>query len=99
MTACPYDLVIGLDRADQKADLWAAAYYLQQRTKGSSHHSAVRALAFKWQRVIWHCWQDRRPYDEAVYQAALRKNGSDLVKLFDRVELGKSPWKNPAKKN
>ncbi len=24
---------------------WAAAYYLQQRTKGSQHHTAVRALA------------------------------------------------------
>ena len=78
---------------------WAAAFYLQQRTKGSSHHTAVRALAFKWQRVIWRCWQDRRPYDERIYEAALRKSGSPIVSLFDRVELGKSPWKNPAKKN
>lgn len=78
---------------------WAAAFYLQQRTKGSSHHTAVRALAFKWQRVIWRCWQDRRPYDERIYEAALRKSGSPIVALFDRVELGKSPWKNPAKKS
>ena len=77
---------------------WAAAYYLQQRTKGSPYHTAVRALAFKWQRVIWRCWQDRRPYDERIYEAALCKNGSPLVALFDRVELGKSPWKNPMKK-
>lgn len=27
---------------------WAGAYYRQQRAKGSSHHIAVRALAFKW---------------------------------------------------
>ena len=78
---------------------WAAAYYLQQRTKGSLHHTAVRALAFKWQRIIWRCWQDRRPYDESIYEAALRKNGSDLVQLFDRVELGKSPWKKPRQKS
>lgn len=78
---------------------WAAAYYLQQRTKGSPHHTAVRALAFKWQRIIWRCWQDHKPYDEPTYEAALRRNGSDLVKLFDRVELGKSPFKKPAKKN
>jgi transposase len=77
---------------------WAAAYYLQQRTKGSPHHTAVRALAFKWQRIIWRCWQDRQPYEEAKYEAALRKAGSPLVALFDRVELGKSPWKNPVKK-
>lgn len=78
---------------------WAAAYYLQQRTKGAAHHTAVRGLAFKWQRIIWRCWQDHRPYDEATYEAALRKSGSPLVSLFDRIELGKSPWKNPAKKN
>jgi len=78
---------------------WAAAFYLQQRTKGTSHHTAVRALAFKWQRVIWRCWQDRQPYAEAKYEAALRQAGSPVVALFDRVELGKSPWKNPAKKN
>ncbi len=78
---------------------WAAAYYLQQRTKGCPHHTAVRALAFKWQRIIWRCWQDRQPYDEAKYEAALRQRGSDLVNLFDRVEPGKSPFKNTAKKN
>jgi transposase len=78
---------------------WAAAYYLQQRSKGAAHHTAVRGLAFKWQRIIWRCWQDRRPYDEARYEAALRKRHSPLVTLLDRIELGKSPWKNPAKKN
>lgn len=78
---------------------WAAAFYLQQRTKGSPHHTAVRALAFKWQRIIWRCWQDHKPYDEPTYEASLHRNGSDLVKLFERVELGKSPFKNPAKKN
>jgi transposase len=78
---------------------WAAAFYFQQRSKGCPHHTAVRALAFKWQRVIWRCWQDRKPYAEPTYEAALRKNQSPLVALFDRVELGKSPWKNPAKKN
>jgi transposase len=78
---------------------WAAAYYLQQRTKGSPHHTAVRALAFKWQRIIWRCWQDRKPYQESTYEASLHKNGSSLVKLFDRVELGKSPFKKPVQKN
>jgi transposase len=78
---------------------WAGAFYLQQRTKGAPHHTAVRALAFKWQRVIWRCWQDRQPYAEKTYEAALRKAGSPVVALFDQVELGKSPWKNPAKKS
>ncbi len=76
---------------------WAAAYYLDQRTKGKPHHTAVRALAFKWQRIIWRCWQNRKPYEEEIYEAALRKNGSKLVSLFDRIEVGKNPVKNPAK--
>ncbi|MCX8108786.1 MAG: hypothetical protein N3G20_08280, partial [Verrucomicrobiae bacterium] len=61
------------------------------------HHTAVRALAYKWQRVIWRCWQDRQPYAEAKYGAALRQSDSPVVALFDSVKLGKSPWKNQAK--
>jgi transposase len=59
--------------------LWAGAYYRQQRAKGSSHHVAVRALAFKWIRILYRCWQTRTLYDEAVYLNALRKRGSGLV--------------------
>jgi transposase len=84
-------------KASLRSSRWAAAYYLQQRTKGSPHQTAVRALAFKWQRVIWRCWQNHTPCQEAIYEAALRKNGSPRVSLFDRVELGKSPFKNPKK--
>jgi hypothetical protein len=76
---------------------WAAAYYLSQRSEGKSHHTAVRALAFKWQRVIWRCWHSRTPYQEETYEAALRKNGSPLVALFDRIEVGKNPVKHLAK--
>jgi len=78
---------------------WAAAYYLQQRTKGAHHHTAVRALAFKWQRIIWRCWQDHKPYEEKIYEAALRKSNSPLVGLLDKIQLGKSPLKTLAKKN
>ena len=78
---------------------WSAAYYLNQRSKGKPHHTAVRALAFKWQRIIWRCWQSRKPYEEKTYEAALRKGKSPLVKLFDQVELGKSPFKKKVKKN
>jgi transposase len=46
---------------------WAGAYYQQQRLKGKSHATAVRALAFKWIRILYRCWKDRTPYDEAVY--------------------------------
>jgi transposase len=78
---------------------WAAAYYLQQRLKGCAHHTTVRALAYKWQRVIWRLWQSRQRYDERLYEAVLRRRHSPLVGLLDQVQLGKSPWKNRAKKN
>jgi len=65
------------------------------------HFSAQTCFSINWkrQRAIWRCWQDRQPYDAARDEAALRKAGSPVVALFDRVELGKNPWKNPAKKS
>jgi len=72
---------------------WAAAYYLSQRSKAKPHNTAVRALAFKWQRIIWRCWQSHTPYKEETYEAALRKNGSKLVSLFVQIEVGKNPVK------
>lgn len=58
---------------------WAGAFYRQQRAKGSSHHAALRALAFKWIRILYRCWQDRTPYDEARYLLALQRRGSPLL--------------------
>jgi transposase len=58
---------------------WAKAYYEQQRERGASHQAAVRALAFKWIRIVYRCWQDRTPYDEATYLNALKRRGSPLL--------------------
>ncbi len=58
---------------------WAAAYYHQQRLKGKSHAMAVRALAFKWIRILYRCWKTHVPYDETVYLKALQRQGSALV--------------------
>jgi transposase len=58
---------------------WAEAYYRQQRAKGSSHQAALRALAFKWIRIVYRCWQTRTPYDEATYLSALKRRGSPLM--------------------
>jgi transposase len=78
---------------------WAAAHYWQQRQKGCGHHTAVRSLAYKWQRIIWKCWQSRTIYKEEIYEAALKKSGSPLVALLDKIEVGKSPMKTAAKKS
>jgi transposase len=46
---------------------WAKVYYQRMIKKGKKHAMILRALAFKWIRVLWKCWQDRQPYDEARY--------------------------------
>jgi transposase len=61
---------------------WARLYYQQQRNRGKSHHRAVRALAFKWQRIVFRCWQNGKPYDERIYVAALKKRGSPVGALI-----------------
>jgi transposase len=62
-----------------KHSFWARAYYEGQRAKGKSHQAAVRALAFKWIRIIYRCWQTRTPYNEVKYLENLRKKGSPLL--------------------
>jgi transposase len=58
---------------------WAKAYYRQQRAAGKHHQATLRALAFKWIRILWRCWQDRVPYDEKRYLASLRQRKSPLA--------------------
>jgi len=55
---------------------WAKAFYQAQRDKNKGHHTAVRALAFKWMRILFACWKNRKPYDDALYTGALKKRGS-----------------------
>ncbi len=59
---------------------WAGEYYRQQRAKGATYQAAVRALAFKWIRILYRCWQTRIPYDESTYLKALERRGSPLLK-------------------
>ncbi len=58
---------------------WAQAYYRGLRDRGKAHNAAVRALAFKWLRIVFRCWQDRKPYDGAKYLLALKKRQSPLL--------------------
>lgn len=58
---------------------WAGAFYRMQVSKGKSHHMAVRALAFKWLRIIFRCWKDRIAYDDTVYMASLKLNNAPLL--------------------
>lgn len=66
---------------------WAKLFLQELIARGKSHSSAVRALAFKWQRIMFVCWRDRLPYDENTYLAALKRRGSTLApKLQDSLQ-------------
>jgi transposase len=52
---------------------WARGYYDQKKTEGKRHHVAVRALAYRWIRIIYRCWKNRIPYDEDTYVKSLRQ--------------------------
>jgi transposase len=59
---------------------WAKRYYQHMLAKGKAHHAILRALAFKWIRVLWKCWQTRTPYDEKRYlQQLLRRKSPHAV--------------------
>jgi len=58
---------------------WARACYDELRKRGKSHHAALRALAFKWIRIMFRCWKDRKPYDETLYCKSLKTRRSPLA--------------------
>ena len=61
---------------------WARAFYERQRELGKGHHTAIRALAYRWIRIIYRCWKERVPYSEETYQQALRRRRSPLAKAL-----------------
>jgi transposase len=69
---------------------WAKDYYKEQRAKGKSHHSAVRALAFKWIRILFRCWQDRKPYNPALYENARQSRSHEPKACASPVNI---EWK------
>jgi len=64
---------------------WARAYYQHQIQRGKGRQAAVRALAFKWIRIIFRCWQQHTPYDESHHLASLRRHGSWIPKELEQV--------------
>ena len=62
-----------------KHSVWAEAFYRQRDAKGHAFHAIMRALAYKWIRILWRCWTDGVPYDEETYLEKLRAKGSPLV--------------------
>ena len=70
---------------------WARAYYDHKKAEGKGHHVAIRALAYRWIRIIYRCWKDRVPYNEQTYMESLRrKRPSWLAPLVAVSESSKT---------
>ena len=59
--------------------LWARAFYQMHKAAQKSHWVIIRALAYKWIRILFRCWQERTPYDEIRYLKSLQKRRSPLL--------------------
>ena len=59
--------------------LWARAFYQMHKSAHKSHWAIIRALAYKWIRILFRCWQERTPYDELRYLKSLQKRRSPLL--------------------
>lgn len=75
---------------------WARSYYDQQRARGKTHHAAVRALAYKWIRILFRCWKDHRPYQDMLYTAALGKRAAQSTAPAANAGLPQVQWKSCA---
>jgi len=60
---------------------WARNYVEYYTAQGKKYHAVIRALAYKWIRILFACWQNRTPYDEAKYLKTLQKRGSIFATL------------------
>src|SRR6266567_4667635 len=68
---------------------WAKVFIQDQIARGKAYPTAVRALAFKWQRIMFVCWRDRLPYNETIYLNSLKRRGSHLTSKLNH-ELPKA---------
>lgn len=60
---------------------WARNYVDYYTAQGKKYSSIIRALAFKWIRILFRCWKDRTPYNEQQYLSTLAKRGSIFATL------------------
>jgi len=69
-------------RCSIKFSRWAKAYVAMRNASGHRYQETVRALAFKWQRVLFQCWKTRQPYDEDRYLQRLHASGSKIIQFL-----------------
>jgi transposase len=60
---------------------WARNYVQYYTDKGKKYHTIIRALAYKWIRILHKCWKERTPYNDDLYMEILKKRGSIFATL------------------
>jgi len=60
---------------------WARNYVDYYTGQGKKYQTVIRALAFKWIRILFRCWKDRTPYDDQKHMKRLKQRGSIFATL------------------
>jgi transposase len=71
-----------LARCSLRSSRWARAYLAMRQALGHGYQQSLRALAFKWQRILFRCWQTQQPYDEQRYLQSLHAKHAPLLKYL-----------------
>lgn len=70
---------------------WAGACYRMLLKRRCKPNAAVRALAFKWIRILFRCWKDRVPYDEETHLRSLRRTSSPILAFLPVEKTSANP--------
>lgn len=66
-------------KCSKRYSTWAAGFYAMKKSEGMGENAILRALAFKWIRIMYACWKNHVPYDENAYMQSLQKRNSPCL--------------------
>ena len=58
-----------------------------QKARDKDHWVIIRALAYKWIRILYRCWQERIAYDERRYLKSLQKKPLTIAPILRLTSL------------
>ena len=56
-----------------RSSIWAHEFYYHKKALNMPHFCILRALAYKWIRIMYRCWKTRTNYCEKTYLQVLEK--------------------------
>ena len=68
-----------MGRGIAPACLLGPGYSPPQRDQGQAHQAAVRTRACTGIRLLYRCWQERTPDEEATSLQTLTRRGASLI--------------------